>query len=132
MTRHDSIFDRLKPVAGGTLVGLGLHILSGNLDGIVAQLRLILDTTGGATLGVLPSGVLAASQAVQVYASNRQLFAEVILQALVSLWPVLLVIAGLVLLRDLLADKINTLPMPVKYFQNNGPGCRFRCPSFDV
>jgi hypothetical protein len=132
MTSHDNTVDKLKPVAGGTLVGLGIHILAGNLDGTIAQLRQIFDTTGGATLGVLPSGVLAASQAVQVYASNRQLFAEMILQALISLWPLLLVIAGVVLLRDLLTDKINTLPMPAKYFQNSVPVCRFRCPSFDV
>ena len=61
MTSQDRQLESLKSIAGGTLVGLGLHVLSGNLDRVSAQLKHLLGaTTSGEELGVLPSIVLAA------------------------------------------------------------------------
>ena len=59
---------------------------------------------------MLPSGVLAASQAAQAYALDHQGFLQGLLQILGSFWPLLLVIAGTILLRDAFTDKVKGLP----------------------
>jgi hypothetical protein len=130
MTRQNRFSERLRSIAGGTLVGLGLHILFGNLTREI-QLRHLLGTPAGEALGVLPSVALATSQAVQAYALDHQGFLG-LMRVLVSLWPLLLVTVGTILLRDALTDKVKELPAPAKYFRNNDTGCRFRCPSFDA
>ncbi|PYX61140.1 MAG: hypothetical protein DMG73_04645 [Acidobacteria bacterium] len=132
MTTLHRSSESLRSIAGGTLVGLGLHILFGNLDRAAAPLRHILGTTAGEALGVLPSVVLAASQAVQAYGFHHQSFLQDVLRILVPFWPLLLVIVGMILLRDVFTDQVKSLPTPTKYFQNKDTGCRFCCPSFDV
>ena len=112
-------------------MGLGLHILSGNLDRIAEQAQQLLGGNAGEALGVLPSGVLAVSQAAQAYAVDHQGFLQGLLQILWSFWPLLLVIAGTVLLRDAVTDKVKGLPAS-RYFQNKNTGCRFHCASFDA
>jgi len=67
MTRQDKTSESITVIAGGALVGLGLHILSGNLDTAADQLRHLLGNTVGDALGVLPSVVLASSQAAEAY-----------------------------------------------------------------
>jgi hypothetical protein len=135
-TQHNSS-KNLKSIAGGILVGLGLHILSGNLAGDATQLRHLLSLPTADALGLLPSVALAASQAAEAYDLDQHRFLDSLLQLLPSFWPLLLVIAGIILLRDTLADRVMELPAPDhhflnKYFQNNDTGCRFRCPSFDA
>jgi hypothetical protein len=137
MTKQHNTSESLKSIAGGVLVGLGLHILSGNLAGDATQLRHLLDIPAGEALGVLPSVTLATSQAVQAYGLDHQRFLDGLLQALASFWPLLLVLVGAILLRDALTDRVNELPAPDKrfqnkYFQNKDAGCRFQCPSFDA
>lgn len=124
--------ERVRSVAGGVLVGLGLHILFGNLDCAAAQLTHSFGTTGNGTLGVLPSIVLTTSQAVQAYGLNHQAFLLALFRMLLSLWPLLLVISGTMILRDAFTEGVKVSPMPIKYFQNKSAGCRFRCPSFDI
>ena len=125
----------LKSIVGGALVGLGLHILFGNLDRVAEQMKHMLGAAAWETLGVLPSAVLAASQAVQAYGLDRQGFLQSLLWIgfwiLISFWPLVLVIAGTVLLRNFFMEKIKALPAPEKYFEKN-MGCRFRAFSFDV
>ena len=131
MARRHIFADSWRPIAGGSLVGLGLHILFGNLDRDAAQLRHLLGNPGEA-LGALPSVVLATSQVVNAYALDHRGFWVGLLRMLVSLWPLLPVIVGTVFLRDAVTENIKALPAPVKYFQNNkDEGCRFPCPSFD-
>ena len=137
MTRQHRSSENFRPIAGGALVGLGLHILSGNLDRATAQWRQLLDTTVERTLGALPSMVLATSQAVQAYAFDRHSLLLGLLRMLVALWPLLLIILGTVLLRDVFTDKVIAAPRRNLQFQKNGfenknAGCRFCCPSFDV
>ncbi len=122
----------LKSIVGGALVGLGLHILFGNLDRVAEQLQHMLGTPAWETLGVLPSAVLAASQAVQAYGLDHQGFLQTLLWMLISFWPLLLVIAGTALLRNFFAEKAKALPAPDKFLQNKNMGCRFRAFSFDV
>jgi hypothetical protein len=122
----------LKSIVGGALVGLGLHILFGNLDRVAEQMKHMLGAAVWETLGVLPSAVLAASQAVQAYGLDHQGFLQSLLWMLISFWPLLLVIAGTVLLRNFFTEKANALPAPEKYLQNKDMGCRFHAFSFDV
>ena len=132
MARQHRAAERFKSVSGGALVGLGLHILFGNLDRASAQFGHLLGTASTERLGVLPSAVLATSQAVQAYGLDHQGLVLGVLRMSVSFWPLLLVIVGTLLLQDILTDKAKALPGPAKYFQNNDGGCRFCCPSFDA
>ena len=137
MTRQQKTSESITAIAGGALVGLGLHILSGNLDTAAVRLRHLLGNSAGDALGVLPSVVLASSQAAQAYGLGHHGFLQCFLPMLVSLWPLLLVVVGTVLLWDVFADKDKASPTPNQYFQKNAftnkdTGCRFRCPSFDV
>jgi hypothetical protein len=137
MTRQRKTSESITAIAGGALVGLGVHIVSGNLDAAAAQLRHLLGNTAGDALGVLPSVVLASSQAAQLYALDHHGFLQCFLRMLLSFWPLLLVVIGTVLLWDVFADKGKASPTPNQYFQKNvfknkDTGCRFRWPSFDV
>jgi hypothetical protein len=137
MTRRHNTSESVKSIAGGVLVGLGLHILSGNLAGDATQLRHFLGIPTEEALGVLPSVALAASQAAQAYALDQQKFLDGLLQMVPSFWPLLLVIVGTILLRDALTDRVREVPASDKYprnkyFRNRDTGCRFRCPSFDA
>ena len=85
----------LKSIVGGALVGLGLHILFGNLDRVAEQMKHMLGSAASETLGVLPSAVLAASQAVQTYGLDHQGFWQSLLWIgfwiLISFWPLVAV-----------------------------------------
>ncbi len=132
MTRQHRSSESLRSIAGGMLVGLGLHILFGNLDRAAVPLRHALGTTAGEGLGIVPSVVLATSQAAQAYGFHHQSLLQGVVRMLVPLWPLLLVIAGTIILWDVFTDEIEALPTPRKYFQTKDTRCRFCCPSFDV
>ena len=104
MASQHRLSEGLQSIVGGALVGLGLHILFGNLDRVAEQMKHMLGTAAWETLGVLPSVVLAASQAVQAYGLDHQGFLQSLLWIgfwiLISFWPLVLVIAGTVLLRN--------------------------------
>jgi hypothetical protein len=54
MTRQHNTSQNIKSIVGGVLAGLGLHILSGNVAGDVARLKLALGMPAGEVLGMLP------------------------------------------------------------------------------
>jgi hypothetical protein len=135
MTRQQRPPEILKSVAGAALVGLGLHILFGNLDRVAAQLRQINGTGTEQALGILPSVVLEASQAARAYSSDHHGFLLGLLRMLISFWPALLVIVGTILLRNVFTEK--ALPVRDPQFQeitfkNKNSRCRFHRPSFDA
>ena len=132
MARQHRTSESLKSIAGGALVGLGLHIWFGNLEGAASQLTRLLGTSSGDTLGLASSVIVAAAQAGRVYASDHQGFFLEVLRMLVSFWPLLLVIVGAGLLRNVFTDEVDPLMAPGKYFQDNHTGSRFCCPSFDA
>jgi hypothetical protein len=132
MARQHRTSGSLKSIAGGALVGLGLHIWFGNLQGVASQLTHPLGTSSGETLGLASSVIVAAAQAGRVYASDHQGFFLEVVRMLVSFWPLLLVIVGAGFLRDVFSDEVDTLTAPEEYFQDNDTGCRFCCPSFDA
>ncbi len=88
-----------KSVAGSALVGPGLFILFGNLFCAATAISQYLNRTAGEGLSVLPSVIVAASV-------NQHW----VMQALLHLfWPLLLVVAGAVLLRESAADEIREM-----------------------
>ncbi|MBZ5655280.1 MAG: hypothetical protein LAO56_08365 [Acidobacteriia bacterium] len=98
MARQHTISQTVKSIAGSALVGPGLFILFGNLDGAAAQLGHLLRCTPCDGLGLLSSVILAAS-------FDHQRLLEGLVQMLVSFWPLLFVIGGAVLLRNAFTDR---------------------------
>ena len=132
MTRQHRLSESFKSIAGAALVGVGLHILWGNLDRAASHLSHPLGAAAGEALGVLPSFALTLSQVVQSCGSDHRGFVLPAVRMLISFWPLLLVIAGTMFLRDVKKEKVKALPVTAGYFQNKDAGCRFCCPSFDV
>lgn len=91
---------RLISIAGAFLFALGLMILIANLDGIEASLSSFAGISANGALGILPAIGLAGLHALQAYTFDRDAFLSCFRQILVSFWPLLLVIAGVVLLRN--------------------------------
>ena len=117
MTKRWNISESLQSIAGGTFLGLGLHILSVNLRGDAIQLRRLFDIPATDALGLLPSIALATSQA-KGNALSHAMFLHTLLHMLASLWPLLPVFLGTVLLRSALTDKVKALPVSDEYFRN--------------
>src|SRR6266436_4599966 len=82
----------LKSIAGASFIALGLVILFTNLDGVAASLSYCV--------GILPALGLAALHAAQTYVFDDAGFLPSLLQILVSFWPVILILIGALLLRD--------------------------------
>jgi hypothetical protein len=88
-----------RSVAGSALVGPGLFILFGNLVCAATAISQYLNRTGEEGLSVLPSVIVAAS-----------VDQHWVMQALVHLfWPLLLVVAGAVLLRENATDEFKVM-----------------------
>ncbi len=100
MPRQHAPSQTLKSIAGSALLGPGLLILFANLDGAAVQLRHLISTPAEG-LGLLSSVILAAS-------FNHQRLLQGLLQMLISCWPLLFVIAGVVLLRAAVTEKVGT------------------------
>ena len=103
MTAERSAHDTLQSIAGGSLVGLGLHLLCGNLDRVAAQLSFLGAT--GEEPGGLPSLILAASQGMRAHSLDQQEFLQGLLRAFVLFWPLILVVAGTILSRHVFTDE---------------------------
>ena len=101
----------LKSIAGAILLALGFLILFANLDGVTGQITSAVGTSQGPAQGILPALVLATWHVLQEYAFDHAGFLSVLLQFLVPCWPLILIVIGAVLLRDLFwADSRGTEP----------------------
>jgi hypothetical protein len=90
MTGQRKTNQDFKSVAGSALAGTGLFIVFGHLVGIVDQVHALEGNAAGQGLDVFSSVVLSATLDQHWW-----------LQALLGLlWPLLLIIAGAVLLND--------------------------------
>ena len=108
---QQTFFGRAKSLAGVALVGLGIFIFHGNLDRAATEWNHLLSSTPGEALGVLPTVILAAPRVLQAYGADHQRFLRGFLRHIfVSCWPLLLVIIGTVLSRDIFTDDVNALP----------------------
>lgn len=99
MTTRRTSSRGLKSTLGAAICSLGLLLLFVNLDGAADQVGVMLGTRAGGP-GLLATIGLAGLHAVQAYTFNHDAFLSVVYQILVSCWPLLLVIAGGMLLRS--------------------------------
>lgn len=104
MTAQTTASRSLKSIAGVTACALGLLLLFANLDGLVEQIHPTVAAPSDA-LGFLPALGIAGLHAVQSYTFNRAGFLSSLQQILVSFWPLLLVIAGVMLLWNSFGER---------------------------
>ncbi len=90
----------LTSIVGALLLALGFLILFSNLDAAAARFVNAADTSGGHLLEMLPVLVLVLLHGLQVYVFDHAGFLSGLLQFLVSFWPLILILAGALLLRD--------------------------------
>ena len=85
-------------VAGALLFSFGITLLTANLDAFAAQASSWFSATPG-SLGAAVEIGLAGLRAVQTYFFDPSSFQAGFLSILVSLWPLILVIIGAILLH---------------------------------
>jgi ascorbate-specific PTS system EIIC-type component UlaA len=90
----------LKSIAGAFLLALGLLILSANLDEIGACMSAYAGISAPQEPVAFPALSLAALHAAQTYAFDHARFLPSLLRILVSFWPMILILVGVLLLRD--------------------------------
>jgi len=90
----------LTSIAGALLLALGFLILFANLDAAAARIANAAGTSGGHLLEMLPGLVLALLHGLQAYVFDHAGFLSGLLQFLVSFWPLILILAGALLLCD--------------------------------
>jgi hypothetical protein len=90
----------LKSITGAILLALGFLILFANLDGVTGQITSAVGTAPEPAQGMLSAVVLATLYVLQDYAFDRAGFLSGLLKILVLCWPLILIIIGAVLLRD--------------------------------
>ena len=100
MANRRATLQSLKSITGASLFALGLMILFANLDGIAASLSDCAGIYVHEATGILPALGLAALHAAQSYAFDHAAFLSSLQRILVSFWPVILILVGAVLLRD--------------------------------
>ena len=89
----------INTVAGALLFSFGLTLLTANLDAVADQVSTWFPSTPG-SLGTAIEIGLAGLRAVQAYFFDQSAFQTGFLSILVSLWPLILVIIGAILLHD--------------------------------
>jgi len=100
MATRNTASRSLKSIGGAVLLALGLVILSANLDGIAACASNFAGISTPQEPEIFPALGLAALHAAQTYAFDHARFLSSLLRMLVSFWPVILILAGVLLLRD--------------------------------
>ena len=89
----------LHAVAGAVLFSFGFTLLAASLDAVAVQASNWFSSTPGSLGATIEIG-LAGLRAVQAYFFDPSAFQAGFLSILVSLWPLILVIIGAILLRD--------------------------------
>jgi hypothetical protein len=107
MANRQTSLKGLRSVLGAALLALGLVILFGNLDALEASVTRILGGPESSGMEALAAVVLATSHAVQAYAFDHQGFLPVLEQILVSFWPLILVVIGATLLRNVFGNRLS-------------------------
>jgi hypothetical protein len=94
----------LLSITGAILLILGLVLVFANLDEIAVRFTNSF-TPPMKNLGMLPALGLAGLSALQACLSDHSQFLSALRQILVSFWPLLLVVAGAVLMRRTLKGR---------------------------
>ena len=84
----------LRTIVGAGLAGPGLVMAIGKLDGLACQLISLLGAIARDTLMLAPSLLLTAWEVLQAHVFGHPLLFSCPLEMLISLWPLLHVIAG--------------------------------------
>jgi len=100
MATRQASFRSLKSIMGAGVFAIGLLLLFINLDAVAAEVSSMLCTRAEAP-GMLAALGLAGLHALQAYTFNHDGFLSSLLQILISFWPLLLIVAGAILLRPL-------------------------------
>ena len=90
----------LTSIAGALLLALGFLILFSNLNAAATQITSAAGTSGGRLMEIVPSLILAVLHGLQAYVFDHARFLSGVLQFLVSFWPLILILTGALLLRD--------------------------------
>ena len=90
----------LTSIVGALLLALGFLILFSNLDAAATQITNAAGSSGGRLLEIVPSLVLALLHGLQAYVFDHARFLSGVLEFLVSFWPLILILTGALLLRD--------------------------------
>lgn len=100
MAKQKTSSRNIKSIVGAGFLAIGLFFFFVNLDGVTAQISAMAGASAE-TLGILPALSLAGMHVLQAYHFDHAGFLSSLLQILVSFWPLLLIIAGAILLRPL-------------------------------
>jgi hypothetical protein len=100
MATRNTAYRSLKSTAGAFFLALGLVLLSANLDAIAVCMTGFPGISVPQEPGIFTALGLAALHATQTYAFDHGRFLSSLLRILVSFWPVILILAGVWLLRD--------------------------------
>lgn len=95
MTWKNTFSRSPKSIARAALAGLELLVLLGGLHGPATELTCLLGTAATQALGLLPSFLPVAGQALLSYAADHQCSSPWPLPTVVSFWPMLHAIAEL-------------------------------------
>ena len=106
MAAHQTTPRSLTSIAGALLLAFGFLILLSNLDAAGARIANAAGTSGGHLLEMLPVLVLALLHGLQAYVFDHAGFLSGLLQFLVSFWPLILILAGALLLRDVFRGRL--------------------------
>ena len=95
----------LTSIAGALLLALGFLILFSNLDAAATQITNAAGSSGGRLLEIVPFLVLALLRGLQAYVFDHARFLSGVLEFLVSFWPLILILTGTLLLRDVFGGR---------------------------
>jgi len=99
MTKPQTSSKNLRAVAGAILFSFGLTLLTANLDAVAVQASTWFSAMPGSLGAAIEIG-LAGLRAVEAYFFDPSAFQAGFLSILASLWPLILVIIGAILLHD--------------------------------
>lgn len=99
MAARKASLQSLKSIAGAVLLAFGLAILFANLDEVAATVNNFAGISAHEGLEVFPALGLAGLHALQAYTFNPDGFISALLQILISFWPLVLIFAGVAVLR---------------------------------
>ena len=104
MAKPQTISNSVQGVAGAILFSFGLALLTSNLKELAAQASTSFSSQPGSLGAAIELG-LAALHAVQSYFFDPSTFQAGLDTILVSVWPLILVIIGAVLLQGAIGNR---------------------------
>jgi len=100
MTIGQRGFRRFFPLIGLILLATGLTVLFAQVHPLAAQVWDRVGANADELGGFVPAAILTVNQAAQAWAFDRANLLSAFADMLLSCWPVILVISGVVLLRN--------------------------------